>query len=53
MVGRGCFVSELSQRELLDIRDETIDEKLSKDLEYYRELGLSANEIIRKIRQLF
>ena len=53
VVGRGCFVSELSRRELKDIRDEALDEKLVKDLEYYKELGLSEDEIIQKIRQLY
>ena len=53
MVGRGCFISELSWRELKDIRDEAIDEKLVKDLDYYKELGLSEDEIIQKIRQLY
>ena len=32
---------------------EAIDEKLVKDLEYYKELGLSEDEIIQKIRQLY
>jgi len=53
MVGRGCFVSELSSTELDNIRDDVVDDKLIKELEYYKGLGLDENDIIRKIRELY
>lgn len=53
IVGRGCFVSELSVKNLLEIRDDIIDSKLKKDIEYYKGLGLSEKDIIKKIRDIY
>ena len=53
VVGRGCFVGELSKDDLVDIRDVMIDEKMLKDIMYYKELGLTMNEIIIKIKELY
>lgn len=53
IVGRGCFVADLSVSNLLDIRDDIIDEKLKRDIEYYKGLGLSEKEIIKKIREIY
>jgi len=53
VVGRGCFVAELSNDDLGDIRDVMIDDKMSKDINYYKELGLTSDEIIAKIRKLY
>lgn len=53
VVGRGCFVAELSKDDLGDIRDVMIDEKMSKDIKYYRELGLTIDDVISKIRKFY
>jgi len=53
MVGRGCFVADFSQRELLDIRDKIISEKMIKDIEYYKALGLSLDEILELLKKLY
>lgn len=50
MVGRGCFVSDLSAGELIDKRDALIEKKLSKDIAYYKELGLSLSDIVGFIK---
>ena len=49
MVGRGCFVADLSKNDMLDKRDKLIDEKLEKDVAYYKALGLSLDELVSKI----
>ena len=49
MVGRGCFVADLSKNDMLDKRDKIIDEKLEKDVAYYKALGLSLDELVSKI----
>lgn len=53
MVGRGCFVSELSSNELDSKRDNVVYNKLKKDLEYYKGLGLDEEDIIKKIKELY
>lgn len=53
MVGRGCFVADLSAGELINKRSELINKKMIKDLAYYKELGLSLDDIIRSIKSLY
>lgn len=50
MVGRGCFVADLSADDLIKKRSELIDKKMSKDIEYYKELGLSLTDILEAIK---
>jgi GntR family transcriptional regulator len=50
MVGRGCFVAPLSSFERLDKRNEMAFDKLKKDIEYYKSLGIGEKEIIELIR---
>ena len=45
MAGKGCFVADLSDSELINIRNELIKKKMSKDIKYYKELGLSLDEV--------
>ncbi len=53
MVGKGCFVAELSANALTKKRDEILKQKMKKDIAYYKELGLSADEIIASIKSLY
>lgn len=53
MVGRGCFVVPLSSFERLDKRNEMAFDKLKKDVEYYKSLGISEKEIIELIRAFY
>lgn len=53
IVGRGCFVAELSNDDLDDIRDVMTDEKMAKDIMYYKELGLTIDDVISKIRKIY
>jgi len=51
MVGRGCFVADLSAEEAINKRDDLISKKLKKDIEYYKELGLSVDEMVELIKK--
>lgn len=51
MVGKGCFVAALETRELSSKRNEIVKEKLKKDIEYYKSLGLSQGEVIDMIKK--
>jgi len=53
MVGRGCFVADLTKNDVLSKRDQLINEKLESDVAYYRTLGLSLDELIEKIKQIY
>lgn len=45
VTGRGCFVSELSQQDKLDMRNKMVNEKMSKDVLFYQGLGLDKEEV--------
>ena len=51
MMGKGCFVAPLKPDELNTKRNELVDEKLKKDIEYYKALGLSLTDIIALIKR--
>jgi len=53
MAGKGCFVAPLNSGELVEKRDEMAREKLKKEIEYYKSLGLSAEELIEMIRRSY
>ena len=51
MVGRGCFVADLSAGDISDKRSAMLEEKLKKDIEYYKSLGLTLEDIIKAIKK--
>lgn len=51
MAGKGCFVSSLQQTALEAKRNQLAGEKLAKDIEYYRTLGISLDEIIALLKK--
>lgn len=53
MAGKGCFVAPLPQDGLDSKRIELAAEKLKKDIEYYKNLGLSLSELLELIRRYY
>jgi GntR family transcriptional regulator len=51
MAGKGCFVAPQLPNALDAKRSQLAGEKLAKDMEYYKTLGLSLEEIIAMIKQ--
>ncbi len=51
MAGKGCFVSSLQPHVLDAKRSQLAGEKLAKDMEYYKTLGISLEEIIAMLRK--
>ncbi len=49
--GKGCFVTDFSKDKAQDMRDELASKQMKKDLEYYKELGLSVDEVIDLIKE--
>lgn len=53
MVGRGCFVADLSAGDIIGKRSAMLEEKLKKDIEYYKSLGLTLGEIIMAVKNYY
>ncbi|WP_304944580.1 GntR family transcriptional regulator [Vallitalea guaymasensis] len=51
ITGRGCFVAELTAKEIEDKRDELTHKQMAKDIRYYKELGLSLSEITELVKK--
>lgn len=49
MAGKGCFVAPLAVSGLLDKRDSLAEERLKKELRYYRELGVKKKEFLEMV----
>jgi len=53
MAGKGCFVAPLAPAALQDKRAQLATEKLAKDIEYYKSLGLSLEEVLELVKDNF
>jgi GntR family transcriptional regulator len=53
MVGKGCFVAPFPPKGLYDKKNELATEKISKDVEYYRSLGLTLEEVIEFVKKQY
>ena len=51
MAGKGCFVAPLQPHDLDSKRSSMAEEKIKKDIEYYKSLGLTLEEIIDMIKR--
>ena len=53
VVGRGTFVADRHPDELDDSRDQLARQRMERDLPFYRELGLTIDEVIELVRRLY
>ncbi|MCH5279415.1 MAG: GntR family transcriptional regulator [Christensenellaceae bacterium] len=53
MVGRGCFVIELTPDELARKRDTLALQRFSKEIPLFRSLGLSKNDLVSLIDRFY
>jgi GntR family transcriptional regulator len=51
VAGKGCFVTPLAANALEAKRSQLATDKLAKDMEYYKTLGLSLEEIVAMIKK--
>jgi GntR family transcriptional regulator len=51
--GKGCFVAELSETELLNKKNEIVEKKILKDIEYYKAMDLKLSEVIELLEKLY
>ena len=53
MVGRGCFVARLKSDELDAKRDDMAYDKLMREIEYYKGLGLTKAELLDMVERCY
>ena len=53
VAGKGCFVSDNYKTQLNDKKIEMAEEKLNSQLGFYKSLGISKEEFIKLINQLY
>lgn len=53
VVGKGCFVAPLNHGEREEKRLTLAAERLQRELPYYRELGLSLEELVRLVEKYY
>ncbi len=53
MVGRGCFVADLTSNSLLDKRNTMVEEKIKQDVDYYKSMGLTLDELIESVSRAY
>lgn len=53
MTGRGCFVAPLPAQELINKRDRLVQDKLVKDIAYYQSMGITRDELIDLVDQIY
>lgn len=53
VTGKGCFVAELSSDEILQKRNDMIRKKMAIDTSYYKSFGLTIEEMIELLKDVY
>lgn len=53
VTGRGCFVSDLSEIDRLNMREKLVQEKMIKDINFYKGFGLNKADIIDAVNKIY
>lgn len=53
VVGRGCFVACLTSVEIEEKKNSLVDDKMKKDVAYYKQLGLKKQDIIKAVERSY
>ena len=53
MVGRGCFIADLTPDVLQTKLENILKEKIKIDIAYYKELGLSLEQVVEILRKCY
>ena len=53
MVGRGCFVSVMTDADRVNKRRELLTIKLQKDVGYYKSLGLTLSDVVELLKEYY
>ena len=50
--GKGCFVTEIKHFEIIKQRNDLALDRMKKELEYYKSIGLSIEEVIALFKKM-
>ena len=53
VAGKGCFISDLTNNELGNKKNEIIMKQMAKDLKFYKNLGISKDEIVELVGKYY
>ncbi len=53
IAGKGCFISDLSNVELINKRNGIIRSQMVKDIRFYKNLGIELEEIVELIKMYY
>jgi len=53
VTGKGCFVAEFSSDEMLQMRNEMILKQMAGDTSYYKSFGLTLDEVVELLKQIY
>ena len=51
VVGKGCFISDLSEENRREKRNRIFDDRIIKDLQFYKNMGASRAEIVELVEK--
>ncbi|MFD2332851.1 GntR family transcriptional regulator [Cohnella sp. GCM10020058] len=53
ITGKGCFVAEFTPEEMLQMRHETVSKQMAIDASYYKSFGLTLEEAIAILKEIY
>ncbi|MCD5324550.1 MULTISPECIES: GntR family transcriptional regulator [Pontibacillus] len=53
ITGKGCFVAELSSEEMIQKRNEMVEEQMAVDISYYKSFGLTIEEVMELLKKVY
>lgn len=53
VAGKGCFIADLSKKELAGKKQGIIKEHMLKEIKFYKELGITQEEIIELLKEYY
>lgn len=53
VTGKGCFVADLSQTEILQKREDMLMKQMQKDMAYYKSYGLTMEEAVELVKKVY
>lgn len=53
VIGRGCFISNMTQEEIAKKRAEVIHIQMAKDIKFYKGIGLSLAEMKKLVEEYY
>ncbi|MGB8002612.1 MAG: GntR family transcriptional regulator [Anaerobacillus sp.] len=53
VTGKGCFVAQLSPEDILQKRNEMIENQMAVDTSFYKSFGLTLEEVVELLKKVY